>query len=178
MMRISSAALLVICAAAAAQIRFEETAQKAGLHFQLRNAAGGAFHQIEWMPGGVAAFDFDNDGCTDLYFTNGAGIPALQKTGPEFYNRLYRNRCDGTFEDVTEKAGVRGEGYSMAVATADFDNDGLVDIFVAGVNRNILYRNLGGGRFADITAKAGLSGTDPQHGKMWSISARWFDYDN
>ena len=80
-------------------------------------------------------------------------------------NRLYRNNCDGTFTDVTAKAGVGGEGYSMAVATADFDNDGLCDIFVAGVNRNILYRNLGGGRFADLTAKAGLSGIDPKRGQ-------------
>jgi hypothetical protein len=164
--------------AAPAQIRFEEIAKKAGLHFQLQNGASGKFHQVELMPGGVAALDFDNDGCADLYFTNGAALPGLRKTGPEFYNRLYRNRCDGTFEDVTEKAGVAGEGYSMAVAAADFDNDGLVDLFVAGVNRNILYRNVGGGRFADITAKAGLSGIDPQHGKMWSISAGWFDYDN
>ncbi len=174
----SVAAYCVMMAHAPAQIRFEEIAQKAGLNFQLQNAAAGGFHQIELMPGGVAAFDFDNDGCADLYFTNGAAIPSLKKTGPEFYNRLYRNRCDGTFEDVTEKAGVVGEGYSMAVATADFDNDGLVDIFVAGVNRNILYRNLGGGRFEDVTAKAGLSGVDARHGKMWSIAAGWFDYDN
>src|SRR5690242_19865359 len=157
---------------AGAQIRFEEVAAKAGLSFRLHNGATGKLHQVELMPGGVAAFDFDNDGCMDLYFTNGAGLPALKKTGPEFFNRLYRNRCDGTFEDVTEKAGVAGQGYSMAVAAADFENDGLVDLFVAGVNRNILYRNLGGGRFADVTAKAGLTGT------MWSISAGWFDYDN
>jgi hypothetical protein len=164
--------LAVLCLAANAQIRFEEIAAQAGLRFQLHNSASGRFHQIELMPGGVAAFDFDNDGWMDLYFTNGAAIPGLKKSGPEFYNRLYRNRGDGTFEDVTDKAGVAGEGYSMAVATADFDNDGLVDIFVAGVNHNTLYRNLGGGRFADITAKAGLSG------KIWSISAGWFDYDN
>jgi enediyne biosynthesis protein E4 len=173
-------AFLLLCLAprATAQIRFDEIAKKAGLNFQLHNGAAGGFHQIELMPGGVAALDFDNDGCTDLFFTNGAAIPSLRKTGPEFYNRLYRNRCDGTFEDVTEKAGVAGEGYSMAVAAADFDNDGRVDLFVAGVNRNILYRNLGGGRFADVTAKASLSGVDPEHGKMWSISAGWFDYDN
>ena len=160
------------------QIRFEEIAKKAGLDFRLKNAASGQFHQMELMPGGVAAFDFDNDGCMDLFFTNGATIPELRKSGPEFWNRLYRNNCDGTFTDVTAKAGVGGEGYSMAVATADFDNDGLCDIFVAGVNRNILYRNLGGGRFADLTAKAGLSGIDPKRGKMWSVSAGWFDYDN
>uniref|UniRef100_Q01PC2 ASPIC/UnbV domain protein n=1 Tax=Solibacter usitatus (strain Ellin6076) TaxID=234267 RepID=Q01PC2_SOLUE len=170
--------LLGLAGAAPAQIQFEEIAKKAGLGFRLHNSAAGKFHQIELMPGGVAALDFDNDGCTDLYFTNGASIPSLRKIGPEFYNRLYRNRCDGTFEDVTLKAGVGGEGYSMAVAAADFDNDGRVDIFIAGVNRNILYRNLGGGRFADITARAGLSGIDPQHGKMWSISAGWFDFDN
>ena len=169
---------LSFAATAPAPIRFEEIASKAGLTFQLRNGAAGRFHQVELMPGGVAAFDFDNDACTDLYFTNGASIPGLKKTGPEFFNRLYRNRCDGTFQDVTETAGVAGEGYSMAVATADFDNDGLPDIFVAGVNRNILYRNLGGGRFADITVKAGLAGFDPQHVKPWSISAGWFDYDN
>jgi len=173
-------ALLVLAALhpAAAQIRFEEIAKKAGLDFRLKNAAGGRFHQVELMLGGVAALDYNNDGCMDLYFTNGATIPELRKTGPEFWNRLYRNNCDGTFTDVTAEAGVAGEGYSMAVATADFDNDGLCDIFVAGVNRNILYRNLGNGRFADVTAKAGLSGVDPKHGKMWAISAGWFDYDN
>ena len=163
---------------AAAQIRFEEIAAKAHLDFRLKNAASGQFHQPELMAGGVAAFDYNNDGCMDIFFTNGATLPGLRKTGPEFYNRLYRNNCDGTFTDVTAQAGVGGEGYSMAVATADFDNDGFCDIFVAGVNRNILYRNLGDGRFEDVTAKAGLSGMDPKRGKMWSISAGWFDYDN
>src|SRR5205823_4148196 len=137
--------------------------------FQLRNGAAGQFHQIELMLGGVAAFDFDGDGCTDLFFTNGAAIPGLRKTGPEFHNRLYRNDCHGTFTDVTAKAGVAGEGYSIAAATADFDNDGLPDLFVAGVNTNILYRNLGNGKFQDVTAKAGLSGVDPKMGKMWSV---------
>lgn len=173
-------ATVFACRAAEApgRIQFEEIARPAGLDFRLHNGAAGRLHQIELMLGGVAAFDFDNDGCSDLYFTNGAAIPALKKTGPEFYNRLYRNKCDGTFEDVTAKSGTAGEGYSMAAATADFDNDGLADIFVAGVNRNILYRNLGGGRFADVTAAAGLSGVDPKLGKMWAVSAGWFDYDN
>jgi hypothetical protein len=146
----------------------------------LRNAASGNFHSIELMPAGVAAFDFDNDRCADLYFINGASLPGLSKTGPEFHNRLFRNQCDGTFtfRDVTAQTGVAGEGYSMAVATADYDNDGFADIFVAGVNRNLLYRNLGNGRFADVTGKAGLTGIDPRRGKMWAISAGWFDYDN
>ncbi len=176
--------VLVALAAAGAmfpakpQIRFEEVARKAGLPFQLRNAAAGGFHSIELMVGGVAVLDFNNDGCADIFFTNGAAIPSLRKTGPEFFNRLYRNNCDMTFTDVTEHAGVAGEGYSMAVAAADFDNDGFTDIFVAGVNRNILYRNLGNGRFEDVTAKAGLTGADPRLGKPWSVSAGWFDYDN
>jgi enediyne biosynthesis protein E4 len=180
-MRIIYAVLAVATGAlfpASAQIQFEEIAKKAGLDFRLRNAAGTRFHQIELMLGGVAALDFNNDGCMDLFFTNGAAIPSLRKTGPEFYNRLYRNNCNGTFTDVTQAAGVAGEGYSMAVAAADFDNDGFTDIFVAGVNRNILYRNLGNGRFDDVTAKAGMSGVDPKLGKPWSVSAGWFDYDN
>ena len=130
------------------------------------------------MVGGVAAFDYDNDGCPDLYFTNGADIPTLRKTGPEYHNRLYRGDCHWKFTDVTARAGVAGEGYSMAVATADYDNDGFTDIFVAGVNRNILYRNLGDGRFQDVTARARLTGVDPKYGKMWAVSAGWLDYDN
>lgn len=162
----------------AQQIAFEDVAARAKLDFVLRNAASGNFNQIELMLGGVAAFDLDNDGCTDIYFTNGASIPGLKKDSPAFSNRLYRNRCDMTFEDVTARAGVGGDGYSMAAAAADYDNDGLTDLFVAGVNRNTLYRNLGGGRFADMTEKARLSGVDAERGKMWSVSAGWLDYNN
>ncbi|MBI3470907.1 MAG: CRTAC1 family protein [Candidatus Solibacter usitatus] len=160
------------------QIRFEEIASKSGLRFVLKNAAGGRYHLVELMPGGVAALDYDNDGCMDVFFTNGAALPSLRKSGPEFHNRLFRNNCDLTFTDVTEKAGLAGEGYSMAVATGDYNNDGFVDIFIAGVDRNILYRNRGDGRFEDVTSGARLEGRDPRYGKMWSISAGWFDFDN
>ena len=124
-------------------IRFENIARKAGLHFELKNGAAGGFHQIELMPGGVAALDYNNDGCMDIFFTNGAASPSLDKKMPAFSNRLYRNNCDGTFTDVTAAAGVAGEGYSNGVAAADYDNDGFTDLFVTGVNRNILYHNRG-----------------------------------
>ena len=178
-MRCSAAIATLICAAVAAgQIRFQEVATKSGLHFQLNNGATGRFRQVELMTGGVAAFDYNNDGCADVYFANGAALPSLEKTAPQFYNRLFRNNCDMTFTDVTEEAGVAGAGYSMAVATGDYNNDGFADIFVAGVNRNILYQNLGNGRFRDVTVQAGLTGVDPRRGKMWAVSAGWFDYDN
>jgi hypothetical protein len=170
--------LLLALQPASPQIRFDEIGKTAGIQFQLRNGATGQFHQVELMPGGVAALDFDQDGCLDIYFTNGAAFPSLSKTGPEFYNRLYKNNCNLTFTDVTEKAGVAGEGYSMAVASADYDNDGYPDIFVAGVNCNILYRNRGDGTFEDVTAKTGLNRNDPKYGKMWAVSAGWFDYNN
>ncbi|MGB8459988.1 MAG: VCBS repeat-containing protein, partial [Candidatus Acidiferrum sp.] len=135
-------ALIALLAATAAgvraQIRFEDVAGKSGLKFELRNGAVGEFHQPELMLGGVAVLDYNNDGCMDIFFTNGAAMPSLKKTGPEYFNRLFRNNCDGTFTDVTEKAGVAGEGYSMGVAVGDYDNDGYPDIFVAGVNRNFL----------------------------------------
>ena len=168
---------------ATAQIRFEDASAAAGLSFHLNNSSSGNFHLIELMPGGVAALDYDNDGCTDLYFTNGAAIPSLEKSGPEYWNRLYRNNCRGGFDDVTAKAGVAGAGYSIGVAAADFDNDGYIDLFVAGLNRNILFRNRGDGTFMDITSSARLQGLDRtatalRGGKPWSVAAVWFDADN
>src|SRR3954470_18788097 len=159
-------------------IRFEEVAAKSGLRFELRNGATGQFHQIELTGGGVAVLDYNNDGCTDIFFTNGAAIPSLRKSGPEYHNRLFRNNCDMTFTDVTAEARLAGDGYSTAVAVADFDNDGYPDIFVAGVKHNVLYRNLGNGRFADVTVPAGVAGTDAKFGNMWAVSAGWVDYDN
>jgi len=158
-------------------IRFRNIAAQARVGFVLRNHASGSKYQVETMTGGVAAIDYDNDGWMDIYFVNGAELPAMKKTSPQFWNRLYRNNHDGTFSDVTQQAGVAGEGYSMGVAVGDYDNDGNQDIFVAGVNRNILLRN-DGGRFTDVTERAGLTGIDPQRGKIWSVAAAWLDYNN
>ena len=157
----------------AATTWFEDTTAKTGVAFTLLNSATAEKHQIESMAGGVAAFDFDNDGRVDLFFANGAKQPSLEKTDASYWNRLYRNRGGGAFEDVTEKAGVAGAGYSIAAATADYDNDGFADLFVAGVNRNILYRNRGDGTFEDVTAKAGVGNQG-----RWAVAAGWFDYDN
>src|SRR5689334_4351614 len=127
-------------------IQFRNVAQSAGLDFTLENNPTPRKHMIETMAGGVAAFDYDGDGLTDIFFTNGAAIPSLEKESPKFLNRLYRNMGGMKFIDVTNDAGVGGEGYSMGAAVGDFDNDGHADLFVAGVYRNILYRNLGNGK--------------------------------
>jgi enediyne biosynthesis protein E4 len=129
------------------------------------------------IAGGVAVFDFDNDGKMDIFFTNGAKLPDLRKTGPSFYNCLLRNKGDGTFEDVTKKAGLLGEDldYNTGVAIGDYDNDGFEDIFIAGAKRNVLYHNNGNGTFTDVTAQSKI-GTKPA-GTL-SIGAAWFDYDN
>jgi Flp pilus assembly protein TadD len=156
---------------------FVDVASTAGLQVTLENSPTPRKHQIETMPGGVAVLDFDNDGFTDIYFTNGAESPSLVKSGPRHWNRLYRNEGDGGFRDVTETARVAGAGYAMAAAAADFDNDGFTDLFVAGVDRNILYRNDGKGAFMDVTAPAGLDGPHPRFGRMWGIHGAWLDYD-
>jgi hypothetical protein len=153
-------------------VRFEDVAGKSGIDFVLHNFPTPEKHMIETMAGGVAAFDYDGDGRPDIFFTNGATIPELKKSAPEYFNRLYRNEGGLRFRDVTQSAGVAGEGYSMGAAAADYDNDGRADLFVAGVNRNILYRNLGGGRFEDVTTRTGI-----KSGK-WAVAAGWFDYDN
>src|SRR6201998_2201982 len=159
-------------------IRFEEIAKQAGLNFVTRNCPTPHKNQPETMVAGVALFDFDNDGFLDIYCVNGAEIPSLEKTSPAYWYRLFRNDHDGTFTDVTEKAGVAGAGYGMGVAIGDFDNDGNADIFVANVTGNQLFRNNGNGTFTDVTAKAGVTGPRAHGTKMWSVGAGWFDYNN
>ena len=145
------------------------------LDFVLRNGATPEKHQIETMAGGVAVLDFDNDGHPDVFFANGATQPGLEKSSPAYWNRLYRNRGDGTFEDVTAKSGLQGAGFSIGAAVGDFDNDGYPDLFVAGVRRNFLYHNLGNGTFEDVTEKSGLR--QPQESR-WAVGGGWLDYDN
>jgi hypothetical protein len=164
--------------AAGAPITFDNIIDRSGIGFVLNNCATPQKHQIETMMAGVAAFDYDNDGWLDLYFANGASLPEFDKSDPKFFNRLYRNKGNGMFEDVTLKTGVRGKGYSMGVATGDYDNDGNVDLYVTGVNHNQLFRNNGDGTFTDVTERAGIAAVHPKYGKTYAVSAGWLDYDN
>ncbi len=159
-------------------IRFEDIASKAGLHFITQNSPTDNKNQVETMVAGVALLDYDGDGYLDIYLVNGAAIPSLQKESPVYWNRLFRNNHDGTFTDVTERAGVAGAGYGMGVAVGDYDNDGRPDLFLANVNGNQLFHNNGDGTFTDVTAKAGLAGAKMNGKKMWSVGAGWFDYNN
>jgi enediyne biosynthesis protein E4 len=158
---------------------------KAPIHFSLRpipfsldSSESPQRHSPETMAGGVAVFDYDNDGNLDIFFTNGADINTLKKNSPKYFNRLFRNNGDGTFTDVTEKAGLAGSGFDTGVAIGDFDNDGFEDIFVAGVYRNTLYHNNGDGTFTDVTEKAGLAMPDKEFGPLWSVGAAWVDVNN
>lgn len=154
---------------------FEDVTRKAGIGFihqfchhrianiLLSNGAGGA------------VLDFDNDGWMDIYLVNWGPLPGVtdpKSSAPREPNRLYRNRGDGTFEDVTARAGLEGTGFSSAAVTGDFDNDGFTDIYVVSVGRNTLYRNRGNGTFEDVTAKAGVGDAGT------GISAVFFDADN
>jgi hypothetical protein len=159
-------------------ISFEDRQPQSGVDFVLNNGTTVDKPIIDSIPGGVALLDYDNDGFLDIFFTNGARIPSLSKEVPGFYNRLYHNNHDGTFTDVTEKAGLSGTGYSIGVAAADFDNDDWTDLYVTGINHNILYRNNHDGTFTDVTEKAGVSGVNSAGKKLLSVSAAWIDYDN
>jgi len=158
-------------------IFFENTIKASKIDFLLKNSVSPERYSIETMTGGVAVFDYNNDGLLDIFFTNGAEIPSLKKSNPSFHNKLFRNNGDGTFTDVTEKAGLAGVGYSMGVAAGDYDNDGFVDLYVTGFNCNQLFHNNGDGTFTDVTEKAGVNGV-LKPGKPWSVAAGWIDYDN
>jgi len=159
-------------------IMFEEIAERAGLGYVTDSSPTANKNQPETMVAGVALFDYDNDGYLDVYVVSGAAIPSLQKESPKYWNRLYHNNHDGTFTDVTEKAGVAGAGYSMGVAIGDYDNDGWPDIYVVSTGKNQLFHNNGDGTFTDVTDKAGVPGGMLDGKKMWSVSAAWVDYNN
>lgn len=160
-------------------VTYVDVTKPSGIHFSDHNSATPEKYLIETMTGGVAIFDYDNDGWPDVFIVNGARIhpgqkddEAPDKSAPEYWNRLYHNNRDGTFTDVTEKAGLKGTGYGMGVAVGDYDNDGFEDLLVTNFGNVILYHNNGNGTFTDVTPKSGLRTSG------WMSSAGFFDYDN
>jgi hypothetical protein len=157
---------------------FVDITSKSGVDFQYLASHTSRKYLLETMGAGVAVFDYDNDGRLDIFLVNGTPLDnptALgaipKKTGPKYWNRLYHQKADGTFEDVTEKAGLQGAGYGMGVAVGDYDNDGNEDLYVTAYGGNRLYHNNGDGTFTDVTEKAGVQGSG------WSTSAAWVDLD-
>ena len=148
------------------------------IDFVLENSESANRYAPETMPGGVAVFDYDNDGDLDLFFVNGAELPANEKTSARYGNRLFRNDGKANFTDATEQAGLAGEGFGFGVAVGDYDNDGDADLFVAGLHRNRLYRCEETGKFTDVTAAAGIGAVDPDYGPLWAVAGAWLDYDN
>jgi hypothetical protein len=157
---------------------FVDVTRRLGVTFQYRASHTSRKYLLETMGAGVALFDYDNDGRLDIFLVNGAPLSdptrkgtVPQKTDSRFWNRLYHQKPDGTFEDVTEMAGLQGTGYGMGVAIGDYDNDGFQDLYVTAYGGNKLYHNNGDGTFSDVTQKAGVAGGG------WSTSAAWVDLD-
>jgi enediyne biosynthesis protein E4 len=157
---------------------FTDATNQAGIRFRHEASHTSQKYLIETMGSGVAWLDYDGDGNLDLFFVNGAALDdpmprgkAPAKSDSRYWNRLYRNTGHHTFVDVTERAGLKGEGYGMGVAVGDYDNDGKPDLYVTGFERNHLYHNVGDGTFKDVTDQAGVRGGG------WSAGAAFFDYD-
>lgn len=154
-------------------VQYTDITAAAGIRFRHDNAASSEKYLIETMGSGCGWIDYDQNGLMDLYLVNGAATSAY-KPKARLGSALYRNNGDGTFTDVTEKAGVSAEGlFGMGVAVGDYDNDDFPDLFVLGYGRCILYRNNGDGTFTDVTAQAGVANVG-----RWASSAAWFDYDH
>jgi len=153
-------------------VRYTDVRESSKITFQQDSTQTDEKYYLETMGTGVAWIDYDQDGLMDLYFVQSGATDAYKPPHP-LRSALYHNNGDGTFTDVTEKAGVGGEGhYGQGVAVGDFDNDGYPDLYVTGYGRAILYHNNGNGTFTDVTAKSGVADEGG-----WSTSAGWFDYD-
>src|SRR5208282_4145901 len=154
-------------------VTFLDVARSSGITFQHDNAASREKYLIETMGSGCGWIDYDQNGLLDLYLVNGAAT-RLYTPKHALRSALYRNNGDGTFTDVTEKAGVGAEGlFGMGVAVGDYDNDGFPDLLILGYDRSILYHNNGDGTFTDVTQRAGVANSG-----RWASRAAWFDYDN
>ncbi|MCC6393095.1 MAG: CRTAC1 family protein [Bryobacterales bacterium] len=156
---------------------FVNVAAKSKIPYKTNNSFTGRKYFPQPMCGGATIFDFDNDGRLDIFLANGAKLPELKKTDPSFFNCLLQQKSDGTFEDVTARAGLTGKGldYNFGSAVGDYDNDGFEDLFLASMGPNALFHNNGDGTFTDVTAASGIGG---KPANTLSVAAAWFDYDN
>ncbi len=177
------AAVFALGAEAVPSSLFVDATESSGLRFQHRASKTERKYLPETMSGGVAILDFDRDGWMDVFFVNGAEIKLPHpngeepnKTGPEFWNRLFHNNGDGTFSDLTREYGLQGRGYGMGVTVGDYDNDGYPDLVVTNLGTGghpavMLYHNEAGHKFVDVTERAGVRADG------WAGSAGFFDYD-
>ncbi len=156
---------------ARSEIWFALATEGSGLDFHHRSGADGDFYYPESMVGGVGLCDVDGDGALDVYLVQSGDLDDRTGAGETPANRLYRNRGEGTFEDLTEVASVGDTGYGMGVACGDYDLDGDIDLYVTNVGPNVLYRNRGDGTFDDVTAEAGVGHPG------WGASTLFFDAD-
>ncbi|HTE17022.1 MAG TPA: VCBS repeat-containing protein, partial [Armatimonadota bacterium] len=150
-------------------IRFTRTTEQAGIRFRHQDGGSGRKYFVEVMGPGCGLFDYDGDGWQDIYLVNGGVLPGYK--GPRPTNQLYRNNRNGTFTDVTTKAGVAGTGYGIGLCAGDYNNDGHTDFYVTQFGQNVLYRNNGDGTFADVTAEAGVAAGG------FSSGSAFADYD-
>ena len=151
-------------------VQFTDITRSAGITFEHVSSPDKRYI-VESMSGGVALLDYDNDGLLDIYFVNSLTVDLLKSNG-KTKSALYRNNGDGTFSDVTAKAGIGDVGWGMGAAVGDYNNDGFTDLYVTCVGPNHLFKNNGDGTFTDVTKTAGVS--DPR----WSAGASFVDYDN
>ncbi len=160
-------------------VQFTDITRQVGVNFKHDASRTSQKYLVETMGAGVALFDCDNDGRLDIFLVNGARIEdpmpksaVPHKDGPRYWNRLYHQKADGTFEDITERSGLAGVGYGMGVAVGDYDNDGNEDLYVTAYPQNSLYHNEGNCTFKDVTSSAGVAGSG------WSTSATFVDLDD
>ena len=142
------------------------------IDFKLENSETPEAHAPETMAGGVAVFDYNNDGHLDIFFTNGADIRSLRKTDRRYWDRLFEGDGEGHFKDVTEHAGLSGTGFDNGVAVGDYDNDGFKDLFVGGVHAVHLFHNNGDGTFTDVTGRSGSANRTPSTDRYGLSGAR------
>ncbi len=170
-MRVGFCVMLLLLSSSDGRPRFVEVGRSAGLDFQHASGSASKDYILETIGSGAAWLDYDRDGWMDLYLVNGGDWQELKAGRRSASNALFRNLGDGTFSEVTRRAGVGGRHWGMGATAADFDNDGWTDLFIVNYGPNSLFRNRGDGSFDEIAEKAGVAST------LWGSSAAFGDYD-